>query len=61
MDVILKSNLHFRVIQNKLTPQLSHLTEPMQEELQYGMEHDFPKCDSKLVQAGFYLETYICR
>ena len=44
MNLILKSNLHFRVIQSKLTPSLGLLTGPLQEELQFAFERDFPGC-----------------
>jgi len=45
MNIILRSNLHFRMIQAKLTPSLGALTLPMQDELDYAMEQDFPACD----------------
>ena len=48
MNIILKSNLHFRMIQAKLTPALGSLTEPMMEELDYAMQQEFPACDGKL-------------
>ena len=44
MDLILDSNLHFRMIQSKLTPNLGLLAEPMADELQYSLQQDFPKC-----------------
>ncbi|MCJ1245735.1 hypothetical protein MMC30_002939 [Trapelia coarctata] len=49
MDIILRSNLHFRMIQAKLTPSLGALTQPMQDELNYAMEQDFPACDDEWV------------
>lgn len=45
MNIILNSNLHFRVIQSKLTPHLGSLTEGMEEELEYAVKRDFPTCD----------------
>ena len=45
MDLILRSDLHFRMIQTKLTPALGSLTGPMEEEVKYAMEHHFPKSD----------------
>lgn len=49
MDIILKNNLHFRTLQEKLTPHLNHLTAPMQDELNYAIEKDLPKCDGEWV------------
>jgi hypothetical protein len=45
--VILRNNLHFRVIQNKMTPNLGSLSVPMQDELNYAMSIDFPECKGK--------------
>jgi len=47
MNIILDSNLHFRVIQTKLTPHLASLTDGMQEEIEYALKTDFPSCDGK--------------
>ncbi|KAI9882064.1 MAG: hypothetical protein M1823_006198 [Watsoniomyces obsoletus] len=43
-DIILGSNLHFRLLQTKLTPQLGNTIRPMLEELNYAMDVDFPRC-----------------
>jgi hypothetical protein len=48
MNIILDSNLHFRVIQTKLTPHLASLTDGMQEEIEFALKNDFPSCDGKL-------------
>ena len=45
MNIILKNNLHFRTLQLKLTPNLSLLTSPMQEEMNYAIEHELPASD----------------
>lgn len=45
MDIIMGSDLHFRIIQNKITPMLANLADPMQDELSYSLEHDFPRCE----------------
>lgn len=42
MDVILRNNLHFRTLQEKVTPNLGSVTIPMQEELDYALKCDFP-------------------
>lgn len=44
MNIILKNNLHFRTLQLKLTPNLSNLTGPMQQELEFALGKEFPKC-----------------
>lgn len=51
MNIILTSNLHFRMIQSKVTPNLGSLSEPMQEELMFAIENDFPACDSEQVRS----------
>ncbi|ORX92482.1 cytochrome P450 [Clohesyomyces aquaticus] len=43
MNIILKSNLHFRALQERLTPNLNKLAQPMQEELRYAMDLELPK------------------
>ena len=45
MNLILRSDLHFRMIQQRLTPRLGSLTGPMEEEVKFAMDTDFPKCD----------------
>ena len=47
MNIILKNNLHFRTLQEKLTPNLSKLTRPMQDELDYACERDLPAAEGK--------------
>ena len=44
MDIILKSNLHFRMIQSKLTPALGSLATSIQDELKYALDLEFPAC-----------------
>lgn len=44
MNIILRNNLHFRTLQLKLTPNLNSLTGPMQEELDFAIEKELPKC-----------------
>ena len=39
MDLILRSDLHFRMIQSKITPNLGSLTAPMEEEVRWAMKH----------------------
>ena len=49
MDLILHSDLHIRVIQQKLTPSLGSLTTPMQEELNYAVAYALPECTDQWV------------
>ncbi|KAF2198223.1 cytochrome P450 monooxygenase-like protein [Delitschia confertaspora ATCC 74209] len=49
MNIILKNNLHFRTLQEKLTPNLSKLTRPMQEELNFAVDNELPECDDDWV------------
>ncbi|KAF2878219.1 cytochrome P450 monooxygenase-like protein [Massariosphaeria phaeospora] len=49
MNIILKNNLHFRTLQEKLTPNLTHLTAHMQDELNYAIDKDLPQCDDEWV------------
>ena len=44
MNIILRNNLHFRTLQLKLTPNLSSLTEPMKDELEYAVQKEMPDC-----------------
>ncbi|MCJ1330545.1 hypothetical protein MMC10_007230 [Thelotrema lepadinum] len=46
MDLILRSDLHFRMIQTKVTPNLGALTGPMEEEIRWAMQR-FPDCKDK--------------
>lgn len=45
MNIILKNNLHFRTLQEKLTPNLNKLARPMQDELNYACDVELPECD----------------
>ena len=52
MDIILRNNLHFRTLQLKLTPNLGSLTAPMQDELNFAIEKEFPSCEGQYQFAG---------
>ncbi|KAL8719762.1 MAG: hypothetical protein Q9225_003278 [Loekoesia sp. 1 TL-2023] len=45
MNIIMTSDLHFRTIQSKLTPNLGFLSKPMQDELIFAVENEFPFCE----------------
>lgn len=45
MHIILRSNLHFRTVQLKLTPNLNWLTRPMQDEVNFAVEQDLTKSE----------------
>lgn len=47
MNIILRNNLHFRTLQLKLTPSLSFLTGPMQDEINFAIKKEFPDCESR--------------
>ena len=48
-DVILNGDVHFRMIQEVLTPNIAATIPMMKDELDYAMAHDIPKaCDSML-------------
>jgi hypothetical protein len=47
MHIILRSNLHFRTLQLKLTPNLNWLTRPMQEEVNFAIEKDLTKSEGQ--------------
>ncbi|KAJ5710721.1 cytochrome P450 [Penicillium malachiteum] len=49
MDIILRNNLHFRTIQLKLTPNLNAVIHPMQDELNFAIEHGLTKSEDKWV------------
>lgn len=53
MDLILRSDLHFRMIQSKLTPNLGALTGPMEEEVTWAMQR-MPKCQGEWVKIHPY-------
>jgi hypothetical protein len=59
MNIILKNNLHFRALQEKLTPNLNKLTGPMIDELDYAVKLELPECESKTRNAdsSMYLTT----
>ncbi|KAF2641486.1 cytochrome P450 monooxygenase-like protein [Massarina eburnea CBS 473.64] len=54
MNIILKNNLHFRTLQEKLTPNLSRLTRPMQDELNYACKIDLPECEDWVAIKPYY-------
>jgi len=55
MHIILRSNLHFRTLQLKLTPNLNALTRPMQDEVNYAIEQELTKSE------GQYFSTYMTK
>ncbi|KAF2464814.1 uncharacterized protein BDR25DRAFT_173237, partial [Lindgomyces ingoldianus] len=42
MNIILKNNLHFRALQERLTPNLGKPAQPMQEELCHALDLELP-------------------
>lgn len=40
MGLIIRNKLYFRVLQEKVTPNLNNLTAPMQDELNFAMAND---------------------
>ncbi|KAL8665789.1 MAG: hypothetical protein Q9202_001911 [Teloschistes flavicans] len=59
MNIILTSDLHFRMIQSKVTPNLGSLSEPMQEELMFAIENDFPACDDWVPIRPYHLVLHL--
>ncbi|PYH91567.1 cytochrome P450 [Aspergillus ellipticus CBS 707.79] len=54
MHIILRSNLHFRTLQLKLTPNLNSLTRPMQEEVNFAMEQELTQSEDEWVTVKPY-------
>ncbi|RDL34575.1 Uncharacterized protein BP5553_07703 [Venustampulla echinocandica] len=54
MNIILRNNLHFRTLVEKVTPNLNFLTAPMQDELDYAVEKDLPECEGEWVSIKPY-------
>ncbi|MCJ1438191.1 hypothetical protein MMC27_007578 [Xylographa pallens] len=54
MNIILRNNLHFRTLQVKLTPNLSFLTKPMQEELNYAVMKELPHSEDWVAIKPYY-------
>ena len=50
MNIILQNDLHFRTLQLKLSPNLSKLTGPMKEELNYAIGKEMPHCEGNCYQ-----------
>ena len=49
VDLLLRSELHYHVIQTRLTPCLNSVTKPMEDELAAAISFDFPECHDKWV------------
>jgi len=47
VDILLGSNLHTRMLQSRLTPNLTSFLPIVRNELLFGMEADFPACKGK--------------
>ncbi|PLB51301.1 cytochrome P450 [Aspergillus steynii IBT 23096] len=54
MHIILRSNLHFRTLQLKLTPNLNSLTAPMQDEVNYAVEKELTTSEDEWVTVKPY-------
>lgn len=65
LDALITSNLHIRVIQQRLTPNLAASVPIMEKELKYALDVEMPKCDGKSTSSpqhctGDDLLTSVC-
>lgn len=56
-----ESNLHFRVVQNKLTPELPKYLDIVKTELEYGWQIDVPRPDGTFTQTYYVVPLIILR
>ncbi|KMU80980.1 ent-kaurene oxidase [Coccidioides immitis RMSCC 3703] len=49
-DILLDGDLHTKVLQTKLTPNLGHLIGPLKEELEFAMSMELPDCKDEWVE-----------
>ncbi|KAH8703476.1 putative cytochrome P450 [Talaromyces proteolyticus] len=63
MDVLLESNLHTRVLQSKLTPNLANFTSAMADELNYALAKALPNVTDQWSEVEIYevLRTIVAR
>ena len=47
MDIMLGSELNFHAIQNKLNPKIGSFAGTIEDELDFAMGQDFPKCQGR--------------
>ncbi|KAL9013477.1 MAG: hypothetical protein Q9173_001833 [Seirophora scorigena] len=57
IDIMLGSDLNFHAVQNKLTPRIGAFTAIVQDELDFAMQQDFPKCNGICPPPQYYNRT----
>jgi len=61
ITIMAESNLHFRVVQNKLTPELPKYLDIVKTELEYGWQIDVPRPDGTFTQTYYVVPLIILR
>ncbi|KFA68979.1 hypothetical protein S40285_08381 [Stachybotrys chlorohalonatus IBT 40285] len=54
LDALITSNLHIRVIQQRLTPNLAASVPIMEKELKYALDVEMPKCDDDWAEVKLF-------
>jgi hypothetical protein len=55
---MLESNLHIRVLQNQLTPNLNLYLERAFRELEFGLQEDFPEVQGTSISLPNLYQTF---
>jgi len=54
LNLLLESDLHTKILQTKLTPNLANFTGIMRDELDYAISMDVPECESECIPVRYY-------
>ncbi|WEW54698.1 heme-binding oxidoreductase [Emydomyces testavorans] len=63
IDILLDGNLHTKVLQTKLTPNLGSLVKPLRDELDFAMSVELPDCKDEWVEVRMHgvLRRFVAR
>lgn len=54
LNILMTTDLHYRMIRKKLTPNLNPIMDFLNKEIPYGFEQDIPKCDNDWASFNVY-------
>lgn len=58
IDILVKSDLHVRVLRNYLTPNMGQVMLNARDELNYSDQVDIPRCEGQLAPTGLVSSCY---
>ena len=54
LDILMTTDIHYRMIRGRLTPNLTPIMNVLDEEIPFGFQHDIPACDRDWASFNVY-------